>query len=60
MNWTATIEHVFQTLKNKLTTTTIMKSPDYLKTFVLQTDTSQIGIGAVLSQGEDDYPIAYY
>ena len=60
VNWTATIEHVFQTLKNKLTTATILKSPDYSKTFVLQTDTSQVCVGAVLSKGEDDYPIAYY
>ena len=37
-----------------------MKSLDYSKTFVLQTDASQVSVGAVLSQGEDNYPIAYY
>ena len=60
MNWTVSTEQAFQTLKNKLTTTTVMKSLDYSKTFVLQTDASQVGVGAMLSQGDDDYPIPYY
>ena len=60
VNWTESTEQAFQTLKNKLTTATVMKSPDYSKTFVLQTDASQVGVGAVLSQGDDDHPIAYY
>ena len=60
VNWTVSIEQAFQTLKNKLTTTTVIKSPDYSKTFVLQTDASQVGVGVMLSQGDDDYPIASY
>ena len=60
VNWTVSTEQAFQTLKNKLTTATVMKSPHYSKTFVLQTNVSQVGVGAVLSQGDDDYPIAYY
>ena len=38
-------------------------SPDFTKPFVLQTDASDVGIGAVLSQSDDkelDHPIAYY
>ena len=37
-----------------------MRSPDFTTTFVLQTDTSNVGVGAVLSQGDEDYPIAYF
>ena len=29
VNWTVSTEQAFQTLKKKLTTTTLMKSPDY-------------------------------
>ena len=49
VNWTESTEQAFQALKNKLTTATVMKSPDYSKTFVLQTDASRVGVGAVLS-----------
>ena len=60
VKWTVSTEQAFQTLKNKLTIATVMKCLDYSKTFVLLTDASQVGVGAVLSQGNDDYPIEYY
>ena len=31
-----------------------MKNPDFTGTFILQTDVSEVGIGAVLSQGEEN------
>ena len=42
---------------------TILTSPDFTKEFILQTDASAWGIGAVLSQQDNDnieHPIAYY
>ena len=39
----------------------MLKNPDYQQTFCLQTDASDVGVGAVLSQGDpNDRPIAYY
>lgn len=60
VKWTESTKQAFQILHNKLTTATVMKRSDYTKTFVLQTDASQVGVGAMLSHGNDEYPIAYY
>lgn len=41
----------------------MLRGPDFEKLFIVQTDASDIGIGAVLSQrGEDDEerPVAYF
>ena len=46
-----------------LTNPPILAYPDFSATFILDTDASDFGIGAVLSQnGKDDleHPIAYY
>ena len=54
-------ELAFQKLKKMLITAPLMKNPDFTRTFVLQTDASGVGVGTVLSQGEEeDHPIAYF
>ena len=45
-----------------LTSTPVLSSQDFEKTFILQTDASNYGIGAVLSQTDRerlDHPVAY-
>ena len=61
--WTSNCEESFKTLKEKLCSQPILTSPDFTKEFILQTDASAWGIGAVLSQQDNDnieHPIAYY
>ena len=61
--WTNAFETAFAKLKRCLTTCTVLKSLDISKPFVLQTDASERGIGAVLSQYAQDgeeHPVAYY
>ena len=43
----------FRDLQRKLVSAPILAFPDFTKTFVLDTDASNVGIGAVLSQVED-------
>ena len=62
LKWTAEAEQAFEQLKLALTSGTVLRAPDWCLPFYLQTDASQVGIGAVLSQFQDgvDRPIAYY
>ena len=52
-NWTA-CEQAFDTLKSKLLTAPILAYPDFTRDFVLETDASKQGLGATLSQSQDD------
>ena len=50
-------------LKKLLTSKPILCSPDIKKPFTLQTDVSETGIGAVLSQSDEngvEHPVAYF
>ena len=51
--WTNECEEVFQELKHKLTSATILTFPDFSKPFILDTDASDKGIGGVLSQVQE-------
>ena len=61
IHWNESADQAFQTLKTSLTHSVMLHNPDYSQVFQLQTDASDVGVGAVLSQGgEQDQPIAYY
>ena len=59
--WDTACQEAFDTLKQKLITAPILAYPDPAKQFVLDTDASDQGIGAVLSQvhGEQERVVAY-
>lgn len=52
--WTEDQQTAFDALKHALTHAPVLMAPDYDKEFELDTDASLIGIGAVLSQKDDD------
>ena len=47
--WTEEYNKAFNALKNVLISTPVLTSPDFERTFILQTDASNYGVGAVLS-----------
>ena len=51
--WTANCRDAFETLKTKLTSAPILAFPKPSDTFILDTDASECGIGAVLSQRQE-------
>ena len=61
--WTPDCDRAFSSLKNALSSSPVLCSPDFTKRFVLQTDASDRGVGAVLSQYDEDghdRPITYF
>ena len=63
MEWTIDCQQAFQKLKDSLTSVPVLSTPDDCNDFILQTDASDRGIGAVLSQQDEygsDNPIAYF
>ena len=61
--WNEKTEQAFVQLKKLLTSKPILYSPDIKKPFTLQTDASETGIGAVLSQSDEngvEHPVAYF
>ena len=60
--WTRECQTAFEKLKALLTSSPILAYPDFTKSFVLETDASIAGLGAVLSQCQGDgstRPVAY-
>ena len=52
--WNEECQTAFETLRRQLVTCPVLAFPDYTKPFILDTDASEDGIGAVLSQVHDD------
>ena len=61
--WSTQCEKAFAELKRRLCSEPVLQSPDFDRPFVVQTDASDRGIGAVLSQKDVDgldHPVAYF
>ena len=61
--WSEACEAAFQKLKEILCKAPVLQNPDFNKSFILQTDASDRGIGAVLSQEDsngEEHPVAYF
>ena len=60
--WEEAQKQAFEELKNRLTSSPVLRLPDLSKPFVVQTNTSKLGTGAVLLQMDDagvTHPCAY-
>jgi hypothetical protein len=55
--WTNEHDVAFQTLKTSLITTPVLALPDFSKQFWIETDASDVSVGAVLMQ--DNHSIAF-
>lgn len=60
-NWGDEQKAAFQDLKQCLTTSPILRCPDFSLPFTIETDASNVGLGAVLKQvaGSETYVVAY-
>eukprot|EP00731_Ephydatia_muelleri_P001970 Em0001g1970a len=63
VSWSNECEQAFKSLKGCLCSDPVLRSPNFEKQFILQTDASNRGIGAVLNQCDEEgqeHPVAYY
>lgn len=56
--WSEGADGSFENLKKAMTTMPVLRLPDFDRPFCIETDVSDLGIGAVLLQ--DNHPIAYF
>lgn len=53
--WNKDCEEAFHAIKACLCSSPFLRSPDFNQQFLVQTDASAVGLGAVLAQGEPGY-----
>ena len=61
--WSPQCTKAFSKLKELVLSAPVMMNPDFSCPFILQTDVSEVGVGAVLSQTDAegcDHPMAYF
>src|SRR6266542_1057786 len=62
--WTPEMDEVWKELKKRLTETPILRYSDFTKPFILYTNTSKKGVGAILAQHDEeakaDYVVEYF
>ena len=61
--WTPECAAAFEKLKSLLCSAPVLQAPNFEKQFIVQTDASERGVGAVLSQLDEsgaDHPVAYF
>ncbi|KAJ1093870.1 hypothetical protein NDU88_006959 [Pleurodeles waltl] len=62
VDWTEACQKAFDSLKEAMCTSPVLKAPDYSQEFIVQTDASEHGIGAVLAQLNEegsDQPVVF-
>ena len=63
VEWSQELDALFRLLKSLLCLSPVLTSLDFNRSFILQTDASDCGVGAVLSQCDDEgfnHPVAYF
>ena len=61
--WNQQCDKAFKELKRLLCTSPVLRNPDFSRRFILQTDASDRGVGAVLSQKDkngEEHPVGYF
>ena len=62
MQWNQENQNAFEKLKSALASGPVLKAPEVDNPFIVQTDACDLGIGAVLSQlneNGEEHPVAY-
>eukprot|EP00833_Pecoramyces_ruminatium_P006824 jgi/Orpsp1_1/1180856/evm.model.c7180000074882.1 len=62
-HWSEKCNKAFIELKKRLTSSPVLQHPDITKPFIVECDSSNFAIGAVLSQKDEDnklHPVAYF
>ena len=56
--WSDSVAFAFRALKDAMMASPVLRLPDFSKEFIIETDASNVGIGAILMQ--EGHPIAFF